>query len=166
MKDANYWVKQLAMQSHPEGGYFKETYRSSEVIESQALPDRYQGKRNFATAIYYLLSDCEFSAFHRIKSDETWHFYQGSPLELLEITIKGELIKTILGSAPEAGMNLQYTIPAGHWFAAHVPEPDSYALLGCTVAPGFDFNDFEMANAEDLLKEFPHHRETIAKFCK
>jgi len=161
MKDAQYWVDKLAMQKHPEGGYFKETYRAAEVIAKTGLPSRYSGKRNFATAIYYLLVENDFSAFHRIKSDETWHFYHGTGLELFEIDSAGNLEKILLGPHPDSDMQFQYTIAAGNWFASSVFEKKGYALMGCTVAPGFDFNDFELADANTLASSFPEHEAII-----
>ena len=142
---------------HPEGGYFKETYRSSTEVK---LPE-FEGKRTYGTAIYYLLKSENFSAFHRIKQDETWHFYDGSALNLHVITKEGiyQLIK--IGRNVTNGEVFQFTVEAGDWFGASVSEVDSFSLCGCTVAPGFDFRDFEMPDPDELIKVFPQHEKVI-----
>ena len=162
-RDSNYWIQNLNLQAHPEGGWFKETYRSKETIDEEALPERFPGNRNFSTAIYYLLEKGNFSALHRIKSDELWHFYDGESLEIIEITPSGELTKHILGLDTDVGTLPQITIPAGSWFAAR--PLGSYTLAGCTVSPGFDFNDFEMASKKELTSKFPQHKVLIEKMC-
>ena len=146
---------------HPEGGYFREVYRADENIEKFALPDRYMGDRSFATSIYFLLKGEEFSSFHRIKSDETWHFYLGTTLELFVLDNDGKLIRYLLGQNLESGENLQITIPKNSWFAGRVVDKSGFALLGCTVAPGFQFDDFELAEREKLIKRFPDHQFII-----
>ncbi|NOT75553.1 MAG: cupin domain-containing protein [Cyclobacteriaceae bacterium] len=164
-KNAQYWITQLKLQSHPEGGFFKETYRSIESIWATALPDRYADSRSFSTAIYFLLRSEDKSLFHRIKSDEIWHFHAGSALTIYVLNKDG-LSEQKLGPEPENGDSLQVVIPAGSWFGAIVNKPDSFTLAGCTVAPGFDFDDFELANSEKLLKEFPDHSQIIKKLTK
>ncbi len=119
------------------------------------------GERNFSTAIYFLLEKDNFSAFHKIKSDELWHFYAGDSLEVIEITADGELKITELG--PD---NFQYCVPAGNWFGSRVKKGGSFSLVGCTVAPGFDFKDFEMAKRDELLKEFPGHANIIGELTR
>ena len=161
MNTANYWIDKLELVRHPEGGYFKEVYRSDENIEESALPERYRGERSFATSIYFLLKGDEFSNFHRIQSDETWHFYVGSVLELNVLSKEGGLEKYLLGRDLEKGELLQVTIPRNHWFGARVLDRNGFALLGCTVAPGFHFDDFELGNRKELLKQFPAHSEII-----
>ncbi len=149
---ASYWVSHLRLASHPEGGFFREVYRSSERVASEHLPDRFRGARNFATSIYYLLEAGDFSAFHRIKSDETWHFYAGGPLELH--MVQGESYSVvIIGNRPDRGEVLQYTVPHGVWFASRPLAGTTYSLLGCTVSPGFDFEDFEMGTPDQVLSE-------------
>ena len=120
MNTANYWIEKLDLTQHPEGGYFKEVYRSDENIPESALPDRYQGERSFATSIYFLLKGVEFSSFHRIQSDETWHFYVGSTLELYVLSEDGALQKYLLGRNLENGERLQLIISRNCWFAARV----------------------------------------------
>jgi predicted cupin superfamily sugar epimerase len=154
MHNVDYWINHLELQPHPEGGYFKENYRSSEIIPSAAPPDRFDGDRSFSTAIYFLLRSEDRSVFHRIKSDEVWHFYQGSTL-LIYVLQENELKIHKVGSDLEKGESLQVVIPANCWFGAHVEKENSFALCGCTVAPGFDFRDFEMADRKDLLKKYP-----------
>ncbi|MEI6822226.1 MAG: cupin domain-containing protein [Bacteroidota bacterium] len=161
MKDANYWINHLQLLKHPEGGYYKEVYRSEELINQNHLPNRFNGDRCFCTAIYFLLQKNDFSAFHRIKSDETWHFYQGTSLTLYMIDESGVLTSSILGNNPENNESLQITIPQNTWFAAHVNDKSSYTLTGCTVAPGFDFADFELGKRNELINLFPQHKEVI-----
>lgn len=149
---ASYWVSHLRLTSHPEGGFFREVYRSSERVASASLPERFPGARDFATSIYYLLEAGDFSAFHRIKSDETWHFYAGGPLELHMVQRASHSV-VILGNRPDRGELLQYTVPHGVWFASRPLAGTSYSLLGCTVSPGFDFEDFEMGAPDQVLSE-------------
>jgi len=160
-KNASYWVDKLKLYKHPEGGYFREVYRSAEVIHKKSLPDRYSGFRNFSTSIYFLLESHDFSAFHRLKSDETWHFYAGSPLTLFIIRPDGKLFEIILGPDPEKGQALQFVVGKNYWFAAKVTQKNSYSLVGCTVAPGFDFDDFELGRKQELVKRFPQHSALI-----
>lgn len=164
MHTAQYWINKLNLQKHPEGGYFCEVYRSEEEIKQESLPSRYSGARNHSTSIYFLLTSDEFSAFHRIKSDETWHFYYGKAVTIHMIDEKGNYSSIRLGSNPESEEVFQFTIPHGTWFAASVEEPDSYVLVGCTVSPGFHFDDFELGKREELLKLFPQHEKLINEF--
>ncbi|MGL1934936.1 MAG: cupin domain-containing protein [Fibrobacterales bacterium] len=158
-KSADYWIESLKMTQHPEGGYFAESYRSDDQLES--LPERFAGGRSASTAIYFLLEGSQVSHFHRIQSDEMWHFYTGSPLTVHVIDPMGVLFHLKIGSDPEAGEQFQGLVRAGCWFGASLEEPNGYALVGCTVAPGFDFADFELAKRDDLLSEFPEYEDTI-----
>ena len=155
--NAEHYIKTLGLLPHPEGGYYRETYRSKESFN----PDPFGGQRNYSTAIYFLLEKANFSALHRIKSDELWHFYAGDPLEVIEIDAGGELKITELGKN-----NFQYGVPAGNWFGSRVKHGGEFSLVGCTVAPGFDFADFEMAEREKLLKEFPIHKIIINEMTR
>jgi uncharacterized protein len=159
-------IKTLQLCPHPEGGYFRETYRSSGMISKEELGDKYSGNRNFSTCIYFLLTSENFSAFHRIVQDEAWHFYDGSPLLLHMISPGGEYARVILGRDFEKGEVPQVVVPGGTWFAAEVAEENSFSLLGCTVAPGFDFADFEMAGRGDLIKRFPGLKEFILRLSR
>lgn len=157
-----YWVRKFSMQEHPEGGYIKQTFRSDRQFD---LPG-YSGPRSAITVIYYLLKSGQFSAFHRIKSDEVWHFYAGSALALYAITGKGDLKRMLLGKDPGGGQTFQAAIEAGSWFAAAVASPKSYSLIGCTVAPGFEFEDLELGDRESLVKQYPRHKKIIEKFTR
>ena len=166
MIDANYWVKHLGLETHPEGGYFKETYRCSESTAAENLPDRFDHPHNFSTAIYYLLDAPNFSAFHRIKQDELWHFYQGSSLTIHIIKKNGEYQALNLGNDAHQGQAFQQLVFAGDWFAASVDDPAGYALVGCTVAPGFEFADFELADTAKLSEAYPQHQSLIEQYTR
>jgi len=159
-------IKTLQLNPHPEGGYFRETYRSEGMISRKELGDKYSGERNISTCIYFLLTSESFSAFHRIVQDEAWHFYDGSPLFLHMISPKGDYIKVTIGRNYEKGEVPQFVVPGGTWFAADVAHEDSFSLLGCTVAPGFDFADFEMGRQDRLLKNFPTCSEVIRELTR
>jgi uncharacterized protein len=159
-------IQHYAMQRHPEGGWYKETYKSSEVIPSNALPVRFLESRVFSTAIYFLLEAGNFSAFHRIKSDECWHFYSGDALLVYIIRNDGSLDIITLGSNFANGEIFQYVVPANCWFAS-IPAPKSrFCLAGCTVSPGFDFADFELADANALSIMYPQHTGIIYQLCR
>lgn len=158
---AEYYIKKLGLEKHPEGGWFTEVYRSDEEIAGEHLPERYSGSRHHSTSIYFLLRSDTFSAFHRIKSDELWHFYEGSPVTIYMIDEKGNYSKVTLGRNIENGEVLQCVIPHGVWFGANVNSADSFCLVGCTVAPGFHFDDFELGEREEMLRMFPEHKEII-----
>ncbi|HLZ87840.1 MAG TPA: cupin domain-containing protein [Puia sp.] len=163
---ASYWIEKLQLTPHVEGGAFGEVYRSELIIPRSSLPLFFQGSRNASTSIYFLLAAGQFSAFHRIASDELWHFYFGDPLLVYEITHGGRLIEHRLGQNPENGESFQTVVKAGSWFAS-VPAPGSeYTLVGCTVAPGFDFEDFELAEREPLASQYPEHAEIIRRLTR
>jgi uncharacterized protein len=159
-------IKKYHLLPHPEGGWYKETYKSNEVIAASALPRRFNAARTFSTAIYFLLEQGNFSAFHRIKSDECWHFYAGGPLDIFELHTGGRLVVTRLGSNIENGELFQYIVPANCWFASRPSGESNYCFVGCTVAPGFDFADFEMAKAADLKVVYPQHKIIIDSLCR
>jgi len=163
---AQYIIEHLALSPHPEGGFFKETYRSEEVIPAAFLPETFNGGRHYSTAIYFLLQQGDFSAFHRIKSDECWHFYEGETLLIHVIDLDGNYSCTQLGKNIHEAETFQSIVPAGCWFASEPAPGSTYALVGCTVAPGFDFADFEMADAITLRKEFPQHSVLIDRLCR
>jgi uncharacterized protein len=149
------------MQAHPEGGYFAETYRSAEKIPHHALPNRFKSDRSFSTGIYFLLESHHISALHRIESDEMWHFYAGCPLNVYTIDSEGVLKIIRLGNNPDNGEVFQAVVPAGVWFGSKPAVPNSYSFVGCTVAPGFDFEDFEMKTRTELLAMFPQHQAIV-----
>jgi predicted cupin superfamily sugar epimerase len=164
-KTAQYWIERLELEPHPEGGYFRQTYRSDLMIARDALPG-FDGARAASTAIYFLLEGKNYSAFHRLRSDEIWHFYWGAPLSVHVISPRGACSSISLGQELEAGQVLQAVVPAGCWFASHVADWKSFAVLGCTVAPGFDFADFEMGKRADLSTTYPQHRELIERLTR
>ncbi len=163
MITANDIINFLKLIEHPEGGYFREIYRSECVINQGHVNGEINSKRNFSTSIYYLLESGQISKFHRLKSDEIWHFYSGSPLLLYIIDDCGELTVHHLGIDLNNGDIPQILCPAGYWFGAEVLEKNSYSFVGCTVSPGFDYKDFELANREKLISEYPKHTSIITK---
>lgn len=166
MTDAQYWIEALGLQEHPEGGFFRETFRSEESIPTNGLPERFTGKRVFATAIYYLLKSGQISVFHRIKSDEIWTFHSGNPLPVYAISQAGDLSLVTLGPDPASGHQFQCVVPAHKWFGAKLDGPDGYALVSCIVAPGFEFEDFEMAQRSVLTEAFPQHKDIIRQLTR
>lgn len=162
--EASVWIRRLGLEPHPEGGYFAESYRSADRLGAEALPERYAGSRCAATAIYFLLRGNEVSHFHRLRSDEIWHWYTGSSLTLFLLTEDGRLQTIDVGPDFDAGQTYQARVPHGSWFAARIHDPDRFALIGCTVSPGFDFADFELADREALLSRHPQHAVWIERF--
>ena len=161
---AKKYIKQLQLKKHPEGGYYKEVYRSGELILPEHLPERYKSTRNFSTSIYFLLEGKQFSAFHLLQSDELWHFYDGGSVILYVINQKGELSIKKLGKKKDC--ELQLTIEKQNWFAAEVEDKRSFSLFGCTVSPGFEFEDFIMGSRDELIKKFPQHSALIKRLSK
>ncbi|MEP3386875.1 MAG: cupin domain-containing protein [Reichenbachiella sp.] len=161
-KPANYWIERLELEPHPEGGFFKETYRSSVSAEFTDFPSG----RNVSTGIYFFLTSENFSAFHRIKSDEMWHFYAGDALSISVIDKNGKANEIILGLDLEKGQVPQAVVPANCWFASKVKDGGEYGLVGCTVSPGFDFEDFKMADRQHLIAEYPRHKELITSLTR
>lgn len=165
-RTADYWIQQLQLTEHVEGGAFCEVYRSPLQVTAAALPAAFGGTRHISTSIYFLLKEGQFSAFHRIKSDELWHFYYGDPLVIYEIEADGALTEHLLGDNPELGQQFQCTVKAGNWFASRVQAGGAYSLAGCTVSPGFDFADFELAERELLSKQYPAYRKLIEELTR
>lgn len=162
MQKAEYWIERLQLLPHPEGGFYRETYRSHESYSfTEETP--FNGSRCYATAIYYLLRSGECSKLHRIHSDELWFFHAGDPLTVHLFPERGEPSSFTLGSSPDEGQVFQEFVPAESWFGASLanPENESYALVSCVVAPGFDFQDFSFAAKEELQMQFPDHTQVI-----
>ncbi len=159
-------IKKYDLMPHPEGGFYKQTYISSETIPAAALPERFTGNRFFSTAIYFLLEQGNFSAFHRIKSDEVWHFYAGGNLNIYIIHDDGKLEILTLGNEITADSSFQLVVPDGCWFASEPVSGVAFSFVGCTVSPGFDFADFELANAMELVREYPAHKAIIERLCR
>lgn len=159
-------VRKLDLLPHPEGGYYRETYRSAETIPAGALPARYQGPRAVSTAIYFMLTGENFSAFHRLQSDELWHFHAGDAVETHIIHPDGRHDCIVTGPDIPGGDVPQVLFPAGCWFAARVKNRTGFGLVGCTVAPGFDFADFELARRDELIALFPSHAGLITTLTR
>ena len=161
MTKAQQRIEQLALEPHPEGGYYKRIYESQLSITTAS------GKRPSATSIHYLLEASDYSAWHRIKSDELWYFHEGTPLLIRWILPTGQLVQTILGES-----QLMVCVPANVWFCAEpatstaASNATPYSLVSCVVTPGFDFADFEMGDAEDLVTLYPRHRDVICRLCR
>jgi predicted cupin superfamily sugar epimerase len=159
-------IAALGLRPHPEGGHFSETYRSAGTIPGSALPATYDGERACSTAIYYLLSAGEVSAMHRITSDEVFHFYCGDPVGMLRILPDGTGEQIVIGPRVERGERPQVVVPGGAWQGLSLMPGGNYALLGCTVAPGFDFADFEIADADALAAEHPEWANRIRELAR
>ena len=151
-RDAAWWIERLSLTEHPEGGCYRETYRAGPV-----------DGRCASTAIYYLLRSDEVSRLHRLRSDEVFHFYVGSPLTVHAIHADGRYEALILGRDPDRGQTMQAVVPGGSWFGATVAGRETFALVGCTVAPGFEFADFETADRALLVERWPQHRALIER---
>tara|TARA_B100001769_G_C21886459_1_gene479161 strand:- start:190 stop:681 length:492 start_codon:yes stop_codon:yes gene_type:complete len=160
MKNKQYWIDQLGLLVHPEGGYYKEIYRSKESF----LPIGFHGQRNYLTSIYFLLEEGNVSHFHSIKSDELWCYHSGDSLSIFIIYPDGELSELILGSNPHKGEVLQAVVPAGTIFGSR--SNGEYSLVGCIVSPGFDFQDFKLYSTSYLLKKYPNCKTIIKELSK
>ncbi|WP_299216314.1 cupin domain-containing protein [uncultured Dokdonia sp.] len=156
-------IKSLDLQPHPEGGYYKETYRSQGNIAEECLSDAYNGSRSHATGIYFLLTSDNFSAFHKINQDEMWHFYDGASILLHIILKEGVYSQHIIGRNILAGEVPQLVVKGGDWFAAEVIGVDTFSFVGCTVSPGFDFKDFVLPSRKELVALFPEHTDVITR---
>jgi len=163
---ARKYIEKLQLKAHPEGGYYREVFRAGEIILADHLPKRYKSSRNFSTSIYFLLEGNQVSNFHRLKSDEQWHFYDGSGIVIYVIEEGGNLSKILLGRNIEKGESIQTVIKHNSWFGAELIDKTSFALIGCTVSPGFDFSDFELGKKAKLLDEYPDYEYTIIKLTR
>lgn len=159
LPDAQFWKQRLNLIPHPEGGFYRVTYESTDLVPHPRVP----AQRRASTGIYFLIdSPANFSAFHRIQSDEMWHFYAGEELTVHVITPAGAYAQLQLGGLH----GFQAVVPAGCWFASSVPREGAWALVGCTVAPGFDFADFELAERSALTAAYPQHADLIARYTR
>lgn len=165
MYTADYFVENLKMISHPEGGFYKETFVSEENISARNLNTEFEGVRKLWTSIYFLLRDGEVSNFHRLKSDEMWYYHSGSPLTIYMISPDGTLITEQLGLNIEKGEKPQILVPKDYIFGSAMNN-EGYALVGCMVSPGFEFKDFELFERNFLLEKYPEHKEIILKLTK
>ncbi len=166
MNTAENWIQHLGLLPHPEGGFFREVYRSSISIEKKALPLGFKDSRRLTTSIYYLLRSEDISHFHRLRSDELWYYHYGSSIRIIIIDQEGHKHTKMLGPKIDKAEQLQILIPAGTIFGAEIMDQNSFGLFGCVVSPGFEFDDFEMYSKEDLLQAYPKHAEIIEKFGK
>ncbi len=162
---ADYWIQHLNLKPHPEGGFYSEVYRSNINVSSNQLPIGFEGDRRLATSIFFLLRSKDISKMHRLKSDEMWYFHHGSPVKIIVINREGHKKTIKLGANPEKAEHFFTLIPAGNIFAAEVIEPDTYSLFSCIVTPGFEFDDFELFDKEELIQAYPKHEELFKKFC-
>jgi uncharacterized protein len=165
-KDAAYWIEKLRLEPHPEGGSYRQTYKANLILAKEGLPQEFAGARAASTGIYFLLEGKNFSAFHRLRSDEMWHFYLGETGVVHVIEKDGRYSEVLLGNDPEKGEVLQAVVKAGSWFGSRVRDGVGFVLVGCTVAPGFEFDDFEMGKRGELVQAYPQHRKTIERLTR
>lgn len=156
------WIHHLDLVKHIEGGWYSEVYKSPVVLVDKQV----HGERSLCTHIYFLLEQDDFSALHRIESDELWHFYAGDNLIVYEFDDSGNLTEHKLGKDPANGAYPFCCIRKGSWFGARVVANGEFCLVGCTVAPGFDFADLELAQADQLIDKYPAYKSIIASLCR
>lgn len=157
---AAYWVEKLGLQPHPEGGYYREVYRSGDEVSIAGSNER----KSAITSIYYLLEKSDFSAFHRISSDEIWYFHKGDAL--IVHTLESEKgLNSVELSDDDSGI-FSHVVKGGRWFSAELKEKKGFALVSCAVAPGFEFAEFELAARKELSAEFSSHAEIIDRLCR
>lgn len=159
--DAQKIIREFGLAPLPsEGGFYREVFRSDLSVETQGY------RRRAQTAIYFLITPNDFSALHRVKHDEIFHFYAGDPVSMVQITPKGELTKHTLGIDFASGERPQVVVPRGVWQGCQLKEGGRWALLGCTVAPGFEFEDFELGDRDELIRLWPQHQSTIEELTR
>lgn len=158
-KDAKYYIQHLGLEAHPEGGYYKSTHNSKETI------DAFETTRKLYTSIYFLLGAGDISHLHRLKSDELWYFHGGSPLIVHVIDEEGKYVEHKLGLDIEKGESPQVLVPRNSIFGSSVIDNGAFSLVGCMVAPGFDFEDFELFTQSELLEKYPEHEQMIRKMA-
>jgi uncharacterized protein len=166
-EEAQQIIKELNLEPHPEGGFFKAIYKSDDMVKPSDHARYNNESRSAGTSIYYLLNGTDYSAWHVLRSDEIWHFYKGSPLYIHEINEDGELKTHLLGDPfTTKDASFQVCIKAGHYFAAENVDKKSYSLVGCTVSPGFEYKDFKLCDKTELSQQFPQHAEIVDRFCR
>ncbi|MFP7296661.1 cupin domain-containing protein [Neobacillus niacini] len=163
--DLQKWVSKLGLIPHPEGGYYKETFKSDEQIGDNELSVNFEGKRKLYTSIYFLLTSDDVSHFHRLKSDELWYYHGGSSLSVHIIDETGKYQEIKLGMNLDAGEVPQYLVKKNSIFGSSVAEKNTCSLVGCMVSPGFEFQDFELFTQDELLQKYPEHKEIIIKLA-
>lgn len=164
MNNAQYIINNLDLKSHPEGGYFKEIYRSEELINIEGLPERYSSSRAYMTSIYFLLKNGQISKFHKLNSDEIWYYHSGNPVKSHTILPDGSYSERVLGPGLNNNQKLQLLFPKNSWFAAEVIiDKFDYSLFGCAVAPGFEFEDFIIGKQKNLMTKYPQYEKIIEK---
>ena len=164
--NARDYIKKLHLIPHPEGGFFKEIYRAEGIISQLSLPIRYNAGRAYSTSIYYLLESGDFSSLHRLRSDEQWFHIDGCALTVHSISADGTYIARSIGKDLDAGQLPFAAVTHGNWFGATVDIQNSFALVGCIVAPGFDFDDFELASRDEAIRTFPQHNHLIESLTR
>jgi predicted cupin superfamily sugar epimerase len=164
--NAKDWIDALSLIPHPEGGHYKEIYRAEGIISQPNLPMRYNGGRSYSTTIYYLLESNDFSSLHRLSSDEQWFHIDGTALTIHSISPNGTYIQYHIGKNLDNGETPYAVVPHGCWFGGTILEPHSFSLVGCVVAPGFHFDDFELASRNNLQKMFPNHKNIIEQLTR
>ena len=166
MVSVDYLIKRFGLEPLPgEGGYFAQTYKSSESIPKSALPERYDSARALGTAIYYLLTPDTFSALHRLPTDEIFHFYLGDPVIMLQLFADGKSRTVTLGQNIVEDQQLQLVVPRGTWQGSYLDYGGRYALLGTTMAPGFEFSDLELGDREGLIASYPERKKMIERLA-
>jgi uncharacterized protein len=163
--DPQYFISKLGLEPHPEGGYYKETFKATEMVSAQELTVDFDGKRKLYTSIYFLLTSNNISHFHRIKSDELWYYHAGSSLTIHIIDEKGEYTEIKLGLNIDEGEVPQALVPKNSIFASSVMEEEAFSLVGCMVSPGFEFKDLELFTQDDLLSKYPSYKDEIMKLA-
>ena len=157
------WIERLQLIRHIEGGWYKEVYKSPITLQSTGETFT---NRSICTHIYFLLEKNDFSSLHRIRADESWHFYAGTPLTVYEFEHSGNLIQHHLGNDLSTGCMPYCLIKSGNWFGARIESEGTFSLVGCTVSPGFEFDDLELAKADDLSRMYPEHETFIREMCR
>ena len=165
MITAEWIINHFGMKPLPEeGGYYVETYRAKEKLAAEHLPTRYTGPRHFSTAILYLLTPDTYSRLHKVKSDEIFHFYLGDPVQMIQLFPNGKSNIIETGTDIARGQHPQVVVPRGTWQGARLKANGKFALLGCTVAPGFEFADYKSADKKKLLKKYPNISHIISEY--